>query len=227
MKCILGASILAVLAVPLLLGTAFAGQFGPPEPQSDPGKFSLGLGYWWDGSKMKYDDRSVGVRSNQYYLQGNYSFSKDWEVYGRTGAADLTTSYHDHHRSTSDPDIFGTVGLKGVVYRYRNFSVGPFIEGSWYGDHGRTKNQWDTNFGASAQYDIRVGATRLSLYGGPFAYFHRADREYYGYSEDMKEKQNVGGFMGVKLPLTQKVSLTAEAQVRDRISTGALISYKF
>ncbi len=229
MKSLIGAVLVTVLSV-LVVGTAFAGAFGPPEPLADPGKISLGFGYFLDRTKMKQDDDHLGTRSNQYFLQGTYTLLKDWEIYGRLGGADMVVHSRDTSQRFSDSaTIYGTLGFKGVVYRYGNFAVGPFIEGSWYGDHaGVAKNQWDTNVGISAQYKIRS----VTLYGGPFAYWRQADSllalNPASSQDDMKERHNIGGFLGVRVPVVQqKVFLTAEGQMKDRPGVGASISFKF
>jgi len=226
MKSIIGVILVALLFV----GTAFAGEFGPPEPLADPGKVSLGIGYWLDRTKMKQDADHLGTRSNQYYLQGTYTLLKDWEIYGRLGGADMVVHSHDTDQHFSDSaNVYGTLGFKGVVYRYGNFAIGPFIEGSWYGNYkGVAKNQWDTNVGVSAQYKIRS----VTLYGGPFAYWRRADSRLAlnppVSQDDMKERHNLGGFLGVRVPVVQqKVFLTAEAQMKDRPGVGASLSFKF
>jgi hypothetical protein len=225
MKSIIG----IVLATLFIVSVASAGQFGPPEPMSDPGKFSLGLGYWLDQSKMKQEgDGTLRERSNQYYLQGNYTLLKDWEVYARLGAADLSLKNHREH--SGDPEAYGTVGFKGVLYRYKNFAIGPFVDGSWYADHDHVaRDQWGVNLGVSAQYKIPVCDRDLTLYAGPFAYWNRAEREGFGYwGRDLKEKNNVGGFFGVKVPIVkQKLFLTAETQAKDRMSVGASLNYAF
>jgi hypothetical protein len=220
----------AVLITLLLVGTALAGEFGPPEPLADPGKVSVGLGYWLDRTKMKQDSESVGTRSNQYYVQGTYTLLKDWEIYGKLGGADMIFHNHDTHQRFSDSaNVFGTLGFKGVLYRCGNFAVGPFIEGTWYGDAaGVAKNQWETNVGVSAQYKIRS----VTLYGGPFAYWRQADSRLALNpalsQDDIKEKHNFGGFLGVRVPvLQQRVFLTVEGQMKDRPGAGASISYKF
>jgi hypothetical protein len=59
MKSLIG----AVLAVMVIVSVASAGQFGPPEPMAAPGKFSLGLGHWFDQSNMNLD--SLG-KSGRY-----------------------------------------------------------------------------------------------------------------------------------------------------------------
>ena len=219
----------------MIAATGWAGQFGPPEPMADPGKFSLGVGYWLDRSKMRLQgDYGLGTRSNQYYLQGSYSFLKDWEVYGRLGEADLRMYSSDTKQHFSDGVApYGTLGFKGVVYRYKNFAIGPFLEESWYAGHTDVDHgQWDLNLGVSAQYKIPTASRDLTVYGGPFAYWRRAESNLSlnapPMGDDMKEKHNIGGFLGVKVPVVQqKIFFTAEAQMRDRVGAGASLSYKF
>jgi len=223
-----------ILMVFVLVATAMAGEFGPPEPLAGVGQFSLGVGAWADRSRMSLDGDHLGDRSAQYYLQGDYTFIKDWEVYGRMGSADQTLYSHDlQERFTDGGEIFGTLGLKGVFFRQGNFALGPFIEGSLYGDHsGVSTNQWDANAGLSAEYRIPVGKTSLTVYGGPFVYMHRADADFVDTavagSDEMSERHNVGGFLGVKVPIIQqKLFLTVEGQMRDKLSTGASLNYAF
>ena len=80
-------NVLAVFLITVLFaGTASAaGMFGPPEPLADPGKFSLDAGYMLDKTKMKQGDDRIGTRSNEYYLQGNYSFLEGLGVNGLGG----------------------------------------------------------------------------------------------------------------------------------------------
>jgi hypothetical protein len=230
MKRVMG----VVLATMVIAGTAWAGEFGPAEPLGGVGTFSLGTGYWLDHSPMKLSDDRLGTRSDQYFLQGDYTFLKDWEVYGRIGSADMIVHSLDTQQHFSDSgEAYGTLGLKGVLYRYNNFAVGPFIEGSWYGDHKNVAdNQWDANVGVSAQYKIPVAGRDLTIYGGPFAYLHQADSAMalnpLPAQDDMKERYNGGGFLGLRIPVVrEKLFLTAEAQAAGRLSTGATLSYKF
>jgi hypothetical protein len=228
--------IVTLLAVLFIVSAASAGQFGPPEPMADTGKFSFGLGYWFDQTEMKQGSShllgTMTDKSNQYYLQGNYTFLKDWEVYGRFGASDLKVNTGVGNFSDSG-EPYGTLGFKGVFYRYKNFAVGPFIQGSWYGDHtGVAKNQWDTNVGISAQYKVPVGSCDFTVYGGPFAYWHQADSLLVPNSavsqDDIKQKNNIGGFLGVKVPIVkQKVFFTAEGQLTNKVGAGASIGYAF
>jgi len=246
MKSIIG----AILAVMIIVSAASAGEFGPPEPTAAPGKFSLGVGYWFDQSNMKLDSNhllgTMTSKSNQYYLQGTYTFLKNWEVYGRFGAADQKLDTDTRNYSDS-AEPYGTLGFKGLAYQYKNFGIGPFVQGSWYGDHtGVMKNQWDVNLGISAQYKVPVGGCALTVYGGPFAYWHQADSSLPYHSlfwhqaalglppgpiapqDDIKQKNNVGGFLGVKFPIVnQKVFFTVEGQLTNEVGAGASIAYAF
>jgi len=219
-----------LIVVLLIVSAASAGVFGPPEPLSDQGKFSLDMGYWLDRTGMKQDDDHLGTKSNQYYVQGNYTFLKDWEVYGGLGAADMIVHDHDTGQHFgAGPAAFGTLGFKGVLYRNGNFAFGPFVEGSLYGDHTNVaSSQWGTNAGLSAEYKIRT----VTLYGGPFAYWGQADSRLAlnppASADDMSDRRHLGAFLGLRVPVVQdKVFLTAEAQMKDRPGSGAAISYKF
>jgi hypothetical protein len=224
------------LAVFLFTSVASAGQVGPPEPMADQGKFSLGIGHWSDRSEMRIDHDTLTAKSSQLYLQGNYTFTKDWETYGRLGGASLKidndgADFRDRMRP------YGTLGLKGVAYRQKNLSIGPFVEGSLYRNHRdsvngtdvKVKDQWDLNLGVSAQYKIPVGGCDLTVYGGPLAYWNRSSMDVSGLSsEDAREKNNIGGFLGVKVPIVkEKLSFTAECQFKDKTGTGVYFSYAF
>ena len=219
---------------------------GPPEPLADTGKFALGVGYWFAQSVMKFNGtlngqptlRAFSAWSNQYYAQGNYTFLKDWEVYARLGAADLRVGpIVDLHESGQ---AWGSVGFKGVLYRYNNFAVGPLFEWSWYAHPGSPfYDQWNVDFGASAQY--KLPALRdLTLYGGTLLYWHEAKSDLIHnniglpggvpVAGQIKQQQwsNFGEFLGVKLPLVKEsLFFMTEAQLTAKMSLGVLISYLF
>ncbi|OPY67578.1 MAG: hypothetical protein A4E57_02241 [Syntrophorhabdaceae bacterium PtaU1.Bin034] len=222
--------IIIILATLLFVSITFAGEFGPPEPVPDPGRASVGVGYFFDRTGLKQDGVALKTKSNQYYIQADYSFVKDWEVYGRLGGADMVVHSRTTGQRFSDAaSVYGSLGLKGIAYQSGNFAVGPFVEGSLYGDHTNVAtNQWDANVGVSAQYKVQG----VTLYGGPFAYWHRADSQLAinpAVSQDeIKERHNIGAFLGARVPVvSRKVFLTAEAQLKNKPGGGASISYKF
>ena len=226
--------IAGVLTIFVLCATASAGEFGPPEPQGSAGQFSLGVGAWLDRSEMSLDGDRLTDRSAQYYLQGDYAFLEDWDVYGRIGSADQSIDSRDlGERFSGGGQGFGTLGFKGVLFRQGGFAFGPFVEGTRYQVQSDvSENQWDVNGGFSAQYKIPLWSTYFIVYGGPFAYMHRAmanfaDTAVAG-SDGMSERHNFGGFFGLKVPVvSQKLFLTVEAQMRDKLSTGTSLSYAF
>ena len=132
---------------------------------------------------------------------------------------------HDTQQDFGDNmSAFGTLGVKGVLYRQGNFAFGPFAEASYYGDRsGMMTSQWDTSFGLSAQYKVRV----VTIYGGPFAYFRQADRQAAlnpaVAADDVTARHHLGAFLGVRVPVVkEKVFVTAEAQMRDRPGLGGI-----
>ena len=219
---------------------------GPPEPLADTGKFALGVGYWFAQSVMKFNGtlnnqptlRAFSAWSNQYYAQGNYTFLKDWEVYGRLGEADLRVGPIVDLRESGEP--YGSVGFKGVIYRHDNFALGPFVEGSWYAHPGSVfYDQWNVDFGASGQYKLPALGRDLTFYGGPFLYWHEAKSDLLRnsgmtggvpVSGQIKQQQwsNFGEFVGVKFPIVkEKLSFMTEGQLTSKMSLGALVSYLF
>jgi len=223
-----------VLMVLFFVTAAWAGEFGPPEPQGEAGQFSLGAGVWLDRSEMRLDGDRLKDTSTQYYVQGDWALIKDWEVYGRLGTANQSIYSHDLRESFFGGGRgFGTLGFKGVLFRQGNFALGPFVEGTRYQvQPSVSEDQWDANGGIAADYKIPVWSSFLTVYGGLFAYMHRAmanfaDTAVAG-SDEMSERHNFGGFLGLKVPVVaQKLFISLEAQLRDRLGAGASLSYTF
>lgn len=74
------------------------------------------------------------------------------------------------------------------------------------------------------------------IYGGPVAYWTRAKVDWTGTIEgkgsktestSIKEKNNVGGFAGVRLPLTKGLNFDVEGQYKSRFSFGGALTYSF
>ena len=148
-----------------------------------------------------------------------------------------------------DMKPFSTIGAKGIVYRNKNFAVGLFVNITFYSDYNdktagtesgaavmqemNIKSQREINIGIGAQGKIGD----ITLYGGPVAYWtkasvHRQWREPSGRinsPEDntYKEKGNVGGFAGLKIPLGKNFSVEVEGQYKSDFSAGAALTYSF
>jgi hypothetical protein len=271
---------LCLLVLALLMfaaGPSYAlGPFGAPEPTAQPGKFAFGVGYFyydssWDADVLNvvesivnqsgFVDGSVGVsnpkiQQNAFYLQGSYSFVKDWEVYGRLGGADLKAKIsagitgEDAEsldvRGSDGYKLFGTVGVKGLFYNSPSFAMGPFMQASFYssyddsfdmGDGDRIsvkiQNPWDFSVGIAGQGKIGP----VTIYGGPFFYYATTKAQFIARGFDvynveratikLEEKNNIGAFLGFKVPITKQISFDMEGQLRSNYLFGASISYAF
>jgi uncharacterized repeat protein (TIGR03803 family) len=252
-------SLLVIFLLLLLCAPpVYAGSYGPTEPV---GKLSLGVGYDYDqqnfktgtftvnGTRVALDDFTL--RSNQAYLQGTYSFIKNWEVYMRLGATNARSVNADFTDNTAR--FFGAAGIRGVFFTKDDFSLGGFARYTYFSDWKGSivlgagpaatntyyidiKNPWNVDVGISGEYKIKS----FTLYGGPVLYWSRAtlDANLAGVaggnvilqgsgSSSLTEKSNIGGFFGVRVPLANKLFLTVETQYKERFSVGGAVVYPF
>lgn len=144
---------------------------------------------------------------------------------------------------------FGTVGLKGVFNVSDSFGIGPFFQASLYSNYEdktsgtesgsavtqemKIKRPQEINLGVGLQGKV----SDVIIYGGPVVYWTKTTieqkwREPSGnvndtYTMSHKEKNNVGGFAGVRVPLTKGLSLEVEGQYKSEFSMGGAITYSF
>jgi hypothetical protein len=259
--------VFAVLMLFVVMGSvAYAGQFGPPEPNAREGKVSLGLGYFYSSAKLKpknaVDFKERKANQNQAYLQLSYGITKNWETYLRAGGADLKVkNFFDDPAITNIGPVslkdsmkpFGALGIKGIIYESDNksFGIGHFVQASFYSNYKdewtlrelgwsdsgtakvKWKKPWDINLGISAQAKL----SEIILYAGPVAYWSKAKAEQdiqnltAGSSDTSsttyKEKNNVGGFAGLRIPLSKGLNLEVEGQLKSRFSMGGALTYSF
>jgi hypothetical protein len=255
--------LIAVAVMILMSGSlAYAGPFGPIEPAAKEGKFAVGLGYFFSADKLEPSDDSyqgaadfwqkTTFSQHQLYLQAGYGLAKGWEIYGRVGAATLKgnetfdfTGYSDDFKDGAQ--AFGTIGLKGIFYSSPSFSIGPFVQASYFGDYKdsadgaigatavsmeyKAKDIWDVTFGVALQKKF----DKLIFFIGPFAYYRQlkadlqitAGGSVTSDSTKFKSEYNVGGFAGVRIPVSDKVSFDIEGQFTNRLSGGASLHYSF
>jgi hypothetical protein len=225
--------LLAVALVLFTLGVSFAGQFGPPEPTAKEGKPSIGIGYFYSESKMKSGNTgNLVFKSNQVYLQGTFSFVKNWEVFGRIGGADMKEQAFGFKDGMK---AFGSVGVRGLLYDDGLFGFGPVIQGNIYSKYSDTtmsgsvperltvEDSWDGSVGLAAQIKI----DKVVFYYGPFAYMARNKLKVQNDSATLKEKQNVGGFLGVNVLAIKGLNICIEGQYTGRFSVGGMVNYSF
>jgi hypothetical protein len=188
------------LSLLLSLGTASAGQFGAPEPISNDGNFSLGVGYFYYSNEYKNrtTNDTFKLKQNMIYAQFTASY-RQVEFYGRVGGADMriddkafTTSapgYSGFKSDFSDDTFepFVTVGAKGAWEFAPHFSLGPNLQASYF-----IKNSDQTTgtvSGAPATQKLEIGDSYqvdlgvflqakfkpVTFYAGPFIYLVRGD----------------------------------------------------
>ncbi|MHB8111662.1 MAG: hypothetical protein ACYDHW_16690 [Syntrophorhabdaceae bacterium] len=230
-----GISLLVMFLV--MAGLASAGQFGPTEPTANPGKFSLGVGYFWEDTKWDVFDGTLRTQSHQAYLQGSFAPTKNFEAFGRLGGADLESKDMDPDIK-DDAKLFGTLGMKVMFYDNNIFGIGAFAQGTYHFEDYKDSTG-TTEFKIKDYYDVQAGISgqfkcnNFIVYGGPFVYFSRAKIDIDsafggpGISDTADEKTPIGGFLGVKIPFTKQLGLTLEGQYRDEFSGGAFLGYSF
>lgn len=146
---------------------------------------------------------------------------------------------------------FGTIGVKGVFNVTPSFGIGPFLQATLYSSYKdkttgtynvppvtpasqeiKVKNPREINLGVGLQG--KIGET--IIYGGPVAYWAKGKAEWTGTIEGvgtdtesttLKEKNNVGGFAGVRIPLSKSLKLEVEGQLKSRFSMGGALTYAF
>jgi hypothetical protein len=100
----------------------------------------------------------------------------------------------------------------------------------------KIKNPWEVNIGIAIQ--AKIGET--IIYGGPVAYWAKSKVEatFTGTgstgaaisgsgSTTYKEKNNIGGFAGLRVPLSKSLNLEVEGQMKSRFSFGGALTYSF
>ncbi len=144
---------------------------------------------------------------------------------------------------------FGTIGVKGVFNVSDSFGIGPFLQASLYSSYKDStsgtaggsassqtitvKNPREINLGVGLQGKIGD----VIIYGGPVAYWTKAkvawtaspsaSWEVSSVSTTYKEKNNIGGFAGVRIPLSKSLNLEVEGQYKSEFSMGGALTYAF
>lgn len=185
---------------------AFAGNFGSPKPVAVPGGFALGVGYHHYESKWKPQDDSffgisdiwdeVEAKSDRVYVQGSFSFLKNWEVYARFGGTDmrLEDAFAELQDFKGDYEPYGTAGIRGLFYNGGSWGIGPFAQVNYVftdfeneisevgiidgmlvhlSDKRKHEKQWDISAGVA--FYMKQGI--VNFYGGPFLYWGKVDTE--------------------------------------------------
>lgn len=224
----------------------YSAKWKPEDSGWDEGKITqnrvyLQLGYGFTENWEAYI--MVGgadIKSKKAFLLNDADFKQDLKPFGTIGIkgvfnvtpsfgigpflqASLGSSYTDKESfSVTLPaplTIFGTTLPAGT------YTVTETL---------KYKNLSEINLGVGFQGKIE-GAF---LYGGPVVYWSRAKVNWtigvtgpltdsISDSTTYKEKNNIGGFAGIRWPLGEGLSLEVEGQVKSRFSIGGALTYSF
>lgn len=245
--------ILTVTLIYLSFGTGYAFQFGPLEPTAKEGRGALNAGYSYNNSKWEGANDDYSTSRQMAYVQGAYTFVKNWEVYARMGMATLKVDdlFAVNNMAADFKDnskFFGGIGVKGIVYHDKIWGFGPFMQANYYSDYKDTKSvitttgpgTWDAKW--KRQWDFNIGfgfqaktANAFVVYGAPFLYWAQADVDsclntpgaVLSRSYSFKEKNVVGGMLGFRALFTKNFSFDVEGQFKSRFSIGASFNYAF
>ncbi len=227
---------------------AFAQDFGPPMPYAGKGQFAIAGGYTRSMSEWVVegqDDKVGDVTRNLLFVQGNYGLWKGIECYARVGVADLAIEY--------DPDVwtadfedgyaaFVSVGIKSLFKSHLPLTMGPFIQYTYYSDYenddvGGADVQYDEVYDLSMGVSIQHGLEMATVYGGGFAYWSKATEQWVEVTAqsgsgnapvcDLAEDRNIGGFLGVNVPVSAGVNLNAEGQYKSDIAFTVSLNMAF
>ena len=193
-----------------------------------------------------YSQLGYGAQNWEIYGRVGVSDLKISDAFSSTQAS-TTTSRGDFEDNWK---FFGTLGAKGFYPFNKTLGIGAFMQGSYYftdftdnvsGVQGgvpfitelKVKNLWDVNFGLGFQATVPYG---IKLYIGPYAYYSEAkvslSANIPGLNSDagnirIHNETNVGGFIGVDVPLSRGFHLNVEGQYSARFSAGAAITYSY
>lgn len=212
----------------LLLGAtaSVAGHFGPAQPLTQPGEFSLGTGFFYYSAEWGGAD---DVSQAQLYVQGGYGLFRNAEVYAQLGGTNLEIDdidFKDGYRP------FGTLGFRALLLDRKPVSLGAFVQGSFFSDYEdesltqtmKVESSYEVNGGIALQ-TVLEGAT---LYGGPLFYYREADVTAVGVgSGSVEEDGNLGGFIGIRWPLKNRIAIELETQFKTGVSVGGALHYVF
>ncbi|MBA3071603.1 MAG: hypothetical protein FP829_05515 [Nitrospirae bacterium] len=209
----------------------------------------------WDEGKgtsnQAYLQLGYGFTKNwEAYLRVGGADSKAKDAF-YTGAysAGFKSDFNDGYKP------FGTIGVKGVFNVTPSFGIGPFFQATLSSSYKDSTS--GTLEGYSVTQEVKVNNPReinlgvglqgkigdVIIYGGPVAYWAKHKAEWTGkvvgatwavtgtdtlaFSTTYKEKNNIGGFAGVRVPLGKGLSLEVEGQMKSKFSMGGALTYSF
>lgn len=253
-------SVLIAIVVSLFLVTpAFSSTIGPVGPTLAEGGVFLGLGYNQTNTKWDESGAFAGLKMQQdtYFIQAGYASSGGWLGYLRGGVSAFTAE-NAFSSSTigfvGDYAVpFATVGLNGTFFNNGDVVIGPFVQGSYYGESEQTRifsnvlidsifqnavekvtltDLWEVK--AGVQIQLQIEGTHL--YAAPMFYISRVDilQQVVGSVspggtrfKTIEEDGNLGVLVGAEWRLLEGVTLGLEAQFKSDYEIGLILNKRF
>lgn len=158
----------------------------------------IGMRYYQGEWQNSHGTVLRNVNQTMAYAHAGYGLSREWEVFGRIGAADFVfeNSFSDGITNFEDSyQPYGTIGLRGTLLQGKHLALNAFADSSYFADYsdGKTvfipgsafggldlveakeeisvSKQWEANAGIALVFKMRG----FSIYGGPLAYWRQAD----------------------------------------------------
>jgi hypothetical protein len=238
------ATVLTIVIAVFALGSMAlaSAEFGPPTPVAQQGQFAVGVGYNYSASEWENEDADTVdeycAKQNQMFVQGTYGVVNGLEVYGRLGMADATIEA-PLERDIGDPtdfegdyELYYGVGVRGhfkshlpvivgAVFQYNRLSTYEATDFIMPGLDVSYEDGYDVSVGLSLEHVLSIG----SIYGGGVAHWAKGSAtaiipDAGTITANYQEKGNVGGFLGLRLPLGSGLIANFEGQYKSDFSVS-------
>ena len=197
-----------------------------------------------------YVHLGYGLAKNwEAYLKVGAADDKAAPGFETTNRSGIKSDFKDGYKP------FGTIGVKGVFNVSDSFGIGPFFQASIYSSYEDSTSGTNSGFSETQTFKVKnpreinlglglqgkIGET--IIYAGPVAYWTKFKAEGTGKltgavyaatgtdtataSMTYKEKKNIGGFAGIRIPLSKSLKLEVEGQMKSRFSMGGALTYAF
>jgi len=205
----------------------------------------------WETSKVTQNQAYLQlgygfVKNWEAYMRVGGADAKLTKIFDTTAGNPNLSGFKSDFKDNYQP--FGTIGIKGVFNLSQSFGIGPFFQGSFYFSYKDDTTGTDTGVNATQKAKVKNNSADINLglglqgkigqtiiYGGPVAYWRKA-KVYWtetgagiagSDAVTFKEKNNIGGFAGIRIPLSKSLNLEIEGQQKSRFSMGGALTYSF
>ena len=193
-----------------------------------------------------FSQLGYGTQTWEIYGRVGISDLKVLDAFSSTQGS-AATSKNDFQ---DNGEFFGTLGAKGFYPFNKAIGIGAFVQGSYYftdftddvsGSFNgvpfradlKVKSLWDVNLGIGFQATVPYG---INLYIGPYISYSEAKAsipqnipglKFKTGDVTIKNTTNIGGFIGLDVPLAKGFHLNVEGQYSERFSVGVAVTYSY